>query len=122
MKSDRAYEALVTEQRELVDEALAAGELRGPIVLRQVERDVARTRLSRSGFTRASRAVWWSLAVALLVVVLVLAPSRPPWLLVASVLALAGAAVLDVVIPSVHALDPDEQRRLKSLTKAPLGY
>lgn len=53
-----------------------------------------------------------------LVVVLVTAPSRPPLLVAASVLAVCGLVVLRLVAPSVHALGPQERRRLQVLRRA----
>lgn len=119
---EQDYEALSADRRAIVDEALAAGDLRGPITLRQVERDLAKVRLAQGGPTPRARALWLSLYVALFVAALVFAPSRPPWLIVLTVLALAGAAALVFLIPRPDPLAREERRRLKAVSKTPLDH
>lgn len=119
-RAEAAYEALDREDRGVIDDALTEGTLRGPIELRQVERDLAQARLSRAGAPMKRRVLGWAALSVLFVLLLWFAPSRPPLLVAGTVVQMVGWAVLALAAPSACSVTEEERTRLKSVSKAPV--
>lgn len=115
--AEKAHAALDGEDRGVVDDALAAGEPRGPVTLQNVEHALAQARLDRAGAAPRAKALWWAVLAVLCVVFLCWTPVRPPLLVAATVLELVGWAALPLAAPRAWALTAEERARLKAVTR-----
>lgn len=109
---------LAPAHRAIVDQALAAGELRGPLTLRTVERDLARHRLYQHPTPRR-RATLAAIVAVLPYLGLAFATTRPTWLVAVTIAATpASTALITRTLRRGDDLDPDERRHLQTLARS----
>ncbi|WP_286968463.1 MULTISPECIES: hypothetical protein [Arsenicicoccus] len=118
-KPSTGYDLLSDEDKAVVDEALAAGEQRGRVTLRAIERERARERLGDNPRFRSM--LWWIAAIlAVPYVVMPFTATRPAWLVAVTIITTVCILLFAFlrrkrVTPD---LPEDERRRLRAVAKA----